>query len=61
MEGMTLKQLAKRRFFQLIEQRKEAMQRIDTEDGKRDFIVLSVQLHAAKANVPYRMHSLANK
>lgn len=50
MEGMTLKQIAKARFFHLIEA-KRALD-MSTEEGRHAFIVLSVQLHAAKADVP---------
>jgi hypothetical protein len=57
MEGMTLRQSAKRRFFDLIDALKEAKERKDS----KAFIVLSVQLHAAKAGVPKRLWPLANR
>jgi hypothetical protein len=50
--SMTLKQYAEFRFFRLVEAYQDAKTRLDTDEGKRDFIVLSVQLHAAKADVP---------
>ena len=52
MAGMTLKQSHRKRFLELCAAYRRAKERIDTEEGKRDFLVLSVRLHAAKANVP---------
>lgn len=52
MEGMTLKQYAKFRFFRLIKLYREAKKNIHTEEGKAAFLVLSVQLHSAKGTVP---------
>ena len=57
MQGMTLKQMARRRFFELIDALREAKEQKDT----RAFIVLSVQLHQAKADVPKRLWPLANR
>ena len=51
-QGMTLKQFAKARFFRLCDAMQEAKKNMDTEEGKAKFIVLSVQLQAAKADVP---------
>ena len=50
--GMTLKQYARFRFFKLIEAYQEAKKHLDTPEGKQAFIVLSVQLHIAKGQVP---------
>jgi hypothetical protein len=50
--GMTTKQYARERFFRLCEQYKEAQQHLDTEEGRKRFIVLSIQVHIAKADVP---------
>jgi hypothetical protein len=52
MPGMTLKQFARHRFFQLCDSMKEAKKHLDTQDGRESFIVLSVQLHISKGNVP---------
>ena len=59
MAGMTLKKYAKRRFFQLCDDLREAKKRMDTDQGRKDFIVLSVQLHAAKGTVPKSLWKLA--
>jgi hypothetical protein len=40
---------------------KQAAREIDTEDGKQRFLILSVQIHAAKSRVPKRLWSLVNK
>ena len=61
MQGMTLKKLALRRFFDLIEALKEAKLHIDTPEGKHAFVLLSVQVHAAKADVPKRLWTLVNR
>jgi len=57
MIGMTLKQYAEHRFFQLV----EAKNRLDlkTEEGRQAFILLSVQIHIAKAHVPKNLWGLA--
>jgi len=52
MEGMTLKQYARDRFFRLCEAYQEAKQKMDTQEGREAFIILSIQLHAAKGTVP---------
>ena len=51
--GMTLKQFALHRFLKLIEQYKEVKRRgLKTDMDRAAFIVLSVQIHAAKGDVP---------
>lgn len=59
MEGMTLKQYARFRFFRLCDALQEAKRKMDTEEGKTAFIVLSVQLHAAKAGVSKKLWKYA--
>ena len=49
---MTLKEYARHRFFKLLEKYSEAAKQLHTDEGKKAFIVLSVQLHIAKASVP---------
>ena len=60
MEGMTLKQFAKFRFLRLCEAYTEAKKHLDTEEGRQAFVILSVQLHAAKGEVPKSMWRYAN-
>jgi hypothetical protein len=57
---MTLKQFARYRFFQLIEAYRVVKADLSTEKNRHAFIVLSVQLHAAKAGVPKSYWSLIN-
>lgn len=52
MGGMTLKQYSYFLFWQLVEEYQEAKKHINTAEGRRLFVFLSVQLHAAKGNVP---------
>jgi hypothetical protein len=59
--SMTLKQFARHRFFKLLAAYRSARQQLHTEDGKRAFVVLSVQIHAAKAHVPKRLWPLVNR
>lgn len=60
MESMTLKQHAKFHFLRLCEAYATAEQQLDTPEGKRAFVELSVQLHIAKGEVPKRMWPLIN-
>lgn len=59
--GMTMKQYHRVRFFRLCAAYKEAKKNIHTEAGRAEFIILSVQIHAAKAHVPKRLWSYVNK
>ena len=59
MNGMTLKQYAKYRFWRLVEQYNEAKKHMDTQEGREAFILLSVQLHIAKGGVPKSMWKYA--
>ena len=59
--GMTLKQFARHRFFRLLEAYRAARSQLDTEAGRHAFVVLSVQIHAAKASVPKRLWPLVNR
>lgn len=61
MAGMTLKQFHMNYFFRILDNYKEAKSRMDTEEGKKDFIELSLKLHSAKGFVPKRLWSLINK
>lgn len=60
-QGLTLKQFARRRFFALLEAYRAAREQLETEAGKRAFVVLSVQIHASKAQVPKRLWPLINR
>ena len=52
MAGMTLKQYERARFFRLVDALQEAKKQMHTEEGRSAFVVVSVQLHMAKAHVP---------
>lgn len=58
---MTLKQYHRARFLRLIEAYRVAKKQISTPEGKNAFIVLSVQIHAAKANVPKSWWPMVNR
>lgn len=59
--GMTLKQCHRARFHRLCTAYQEARQHVATPEGARAFVVLSVQIHAAKAHVPKRLWPLVNR
>lgn len=59
--GMTIKQYDRSRFFEILEKYREAKRQIHTQQGKSDFIALSVQLHIAKGRVPKRLWPLINR
>ena len=59
--GMTLKQFARHRFFKLCEEMREAVKHTDTEEGRRAYILLALQLHAAKGGVPKSLWKYANR
>jgi hypothetical protein len=59
--GMTLKAFARHRFFKLLTAYRAAREQLHTAEGKRAFVVLSVQIHAAKAQVPKRLWPLVNR
>ena len=59
--GMTLKQHTRFIFLKLVEQYREAKKHLDTKRGKQQFIVLSVQIHIAKGQVPKSLWPLVNK
>lgn len=61
MEGMTLKQYHRERFYRLCAEYRQAKAQLDTAEGKQAFVLLSLQIHAAKAHVPKRLWSLVNK
>lgn len=62
MTGMTLKQYAKHRFYRLCGEYKALKARgLKTNEDKAAFIALSVQIHAAKADVPKRMWPMVNR
>ena len=61
MAGMTLKQYNLHRFLDLCEAYRQAKSQLHTDEGRRQFIVLSVQIHAAKAGVPKRLWPLVNR
>lgn len=61
MEGMTLKQYHRWQFFRLLDAYAEAKKAMHTEEGRAAFVVLSVQIHAAKANVPKSYWPLVNR
>jgi hypothetical protein len=48
-------------FFSILEKYKEAKGRMDTDEGKKDFVELSLKIHSAKGFVPKRLWSLINK
>jgi hypothetical protein len=52
MDGMTLKQFAIHRFFKLIDEYRVARKALNTPEGKKAFIVVSLALHAQKGQVP---------
>lgn len=58
--GMTIKQFRRAEFRRLLEAYREARSQINTMDGRKSFVILSVQLHAAKANVPRSWRQLIN-
>ena len=57
MNGMTMKQWRKARFWELV----KAYQECDPVKAPRDFILLSVALHAAKGGVPKSMWRYARR
>ena len=59
--GMTLKQYHRQRFYRLVEAYREAKKHMGTPAGREAFILLSVQVHAAKANVPKRLWPMVNR
>lgn len=62
MNGMTLKQHAKHRFLQLCDRyRKLKETGLQTQEQKNEFIALSLEIHAAKGEVPKRYWKYANK
>lgn len=62
MNGMTLKQHAKHRFLQLCDRyRKLKETGLQTQEQKNEFITLSLEIHAAKGEVPKRYWKYANK
>lgn len=62
MRGMTLKQAARHRYIDLCsEYRALKAKGIHTDEDKTAFVRLSIQIHAAKGDVPKRLWSLANK
>ena len=62
MNGMTLKTYAKHRFLQLCDRyRKLKETGLQTQEQKNEFITLSLEIHAAKGEVPKRYWKYANK
>ena len=62
MNGMTLKNYAKHRFLQLCDRyRKLKATGLQTQEQKNEFIALSLEIHAAKGEVPKRYWKYANK
>lgn len=61
MEGMTLKQYNLQTFFRLCEEYREAKKNMSTAEARATFVVLSVQVHIAKSNVPKRYWPMANR
>ena len=58
---MTLKQHARYSFFKLCNEYHEVRKHhLHTEEGKKAFIVLSLQLHIAKGKVPKSYWKYAN-
>jgi hypothetical protein len=57
--GMTLKQYHKARYLRLVEKYQESKDHLHTAAGRAAFILLSVQVHAAKAHVPKSWWRLA--
>lgn len=55
---MTLKQYHLFRFYRLLEAYRAAEQSLHTPEGRAAFIILSVQIHGAKAHVPKQLRSL---
>jgi hypothetical protein len=60
-KGMTLKQYHLSRFLRLCEEYREAKKHMDTDEGRTAFVVLSLQIHAAKGQVSKRWWSMVNK
>jgi hypothetical protein len=61
-QGMTLKQYDRHRFFALLDQYREIKTTgLQTPEQQHAFVLLSVQLHAAKGRVPKRLWPLVNK
>jgi hypothetical protein len=61
MTGMTLKQYGKHRFLRLLSMYGEAKKHIGSEEGNAAFVALSVQIHAAKAEVPRSWWPMINR
>jgi hypothetical protein len=61
MQGMTIKQLNRKRFYDLLDAYREAKKDISTPDKKATFIRLSVALHQAKAGVPKSLWPLVTR
>jgi hypothetical protein len=62
MTGMTLKQAARRKYLELCLAFRELKKKgIKTNDDRLAFLSLSIQIHAAKADVPKRLWPQANK
>lgn len=61
MSGMTLKEYHKARFFNLLERYSQVKRQLPNQEAREAFIILSVQIHAAKAHVPKSLWPLVNK
>lgn len=63
MRGMTLKQFARRRFFEALENYRCARNGLlaGAPGAQEAFIRASVQVHASKGGVPKRLWPLVNK
>ena len=60
--GMTLREHAKSHFFRVCNEIREVVRNhMQTDEGKKAFIILSVRLHAAKGGVPKYLWPWANK
>lgn len=59
MPSATLKQASRLRFLRLCELYRDAKKRLDSPEGRLDFVRLSLAIHAAKADVPKYMWRLA--
>jgi hypothetical protein len=60
--GMTLKQYARFRFFRLLDlYRVVKKSGLKTDEDKQAFLLLSLQIHQAKGQVPKYLWPLVNK
>jgi len=57
----TIPQYHRLRFLRLVDEYARASKTLDTTEGRRAFVLLSVQVHIAKGDVPKRMWPLVNR